>query len=244
MAPAVVAAHWTAGDQRALTRVEQRLAGVYELANDWPRALVARSLAAEGFTRAGALGEAATERLAAAVHLWDAGDLTGALQVVREAWTQIEAAAPDAASPPRVGPGGLRVRAMALEGVLRASLGERSAGVELTSRALDLALASHLDALTAGVYYLHSIALGEPGQGPPGTPAPGPFGGLLTDPPAVPAGDRDHLGAGPSGASARSHWPLWRSAGVRHARHTWASASRPRLRQMVTASVMASRAAG
>jgi DNA-binding NarL/FixJ family response regulator len=155
----VAAAHRSAGDHGALTLVERRLAGVYELANDWPRALAARAIAAEGFARAGAPAEAATERLAVAVHLWDAGDVTGALQIVREAGSHIEAAAPGGSSLPGVGPGGLRVRAMALEGVLRASLGERSAGVEMTSRALDLALGSHLDALTAEVYYLHSIAL-------------------------------------------------------------------------------------
>jgi DNA-binding NarL/FixJ family response regulator len=160
----VAAAHRTAGDDRALTLVERRLAGVYELANDWPRALAARTVAAEGFARAGAPAEAATERLAVAVHLWDAGDVTGALQIVREAGRQIEAAAPEGASPPGIGLGGLQVRVMALEGVLRASLGERSAGVEMTSRALDLALGSHLDTLTAEVYYLHSIALEQATQ--------------------------------------------------------------------------------
>lgn len=139
-------------DHEALARIERRLAGAYELINDWPRALAARSLAAEAFGRAGQPAEAVTERLSAAVHLSDAGDLSGALQLVQQARTQLESA-PDGVPVP------LRVRAMALEGVIRASLGEGIAGVELCGRALDLSLAFDLEALTAEVYYLHSIAL-------------------------------------------------------------------------------------
>lgn len=139
--------------------MQRRLAGVYELANDWPRALGARAEAAESFARTGQPGEAATELLATATHLWDAGDLTGALQLVKEAWARVDAASPDERAATASGPVALRVRATALEGVIRASLGEATAGVELTGRALDLSLAFDLDGLTAEVYYLHSIAL-------------------------------------------------------------------------------------
>ena len=141
---------------RALATVQRRLAGVYELADDWPRALAARSLAADAFVRIGQPGEAAVELLAASMHLWHAGDLTGALQLVHDAWAQIDSAT-TGASPSFAA--ALRVRATALEGVIRASLGEREAGVAMTSRALDLSLHTDLDALTANIYYLHSIAL-------------------------------------------------------------------------------------
>ena len=75
---------------------------------------------------------------------------------MHDAWAQIDSAMPGA-SPSFAA--ALRVRATALEGVIRASLGEREAGVAMTSRALDLSLHTGLDALTANIYYLHSIAL-------------------------------------------------------------------------------------
>jgi len=155
----VATARRSAGDHEALAVVQRRLAGVYELTDDWPRALSARLVAAEEFARTGLLAEAAAERLAAATHLWDAADLTGALQLVRQARAEIDAAAPDAPSSPTTEPTGPRVRAMALEGTIRASLGQAAAGVELTTRAFDLALDSDLESLAAEVYYLHAIAL-------------------------------------------------------------------------------------
>ncbi|MBT2492700.1 AAA family ATPase [Streptomyces sp. ISL-96] len=149
----VAAAHRAAGDHEALARTERSLAGVYELADDWPRALGARYLAVEEFARAGLPTEAATERLAAAAHLQYAGDLTAALRLVREARAEVEteAAAHDVTA--------LRARATGLEGLIRTKLGDGVAGTELTREALDLALSSELDALTAEVYYLHADAL-------------------------------------------------------------------------------------
>jgi DNA-binding CsgD family transcriptional regulator len=155
----VAVARRSAGEHEALAHLERRLAGAYELANDWPRALAARAVAAEQFARAGRLVEAATERLTAAAHLQSAGDVSGALQLVQEAWSEIDAAAPDAASSSAAGPAGLRTRAMALEGSARAKLGEGGPGVELTRRALELALDADLDGLVAEVYYLHADAL-------------------------------------------------------------------------------------
>jgi DNA-binding CsgD family transcriptional regulator len=154
----VATARRMAGDHEALAHIERRLAGAYELINDWPRALAARSQAAEAFGRVGQPAEAATERLSTAVHLWDAGDLSGALQLVLQARDQMESA-PEAAPSFDGVPVALRVRAMALEGVIRASLGEGIAGVELCGRALELSLGFDLEAVTAEVYYLHSIAL-------------------------------------------------------------------------------------
>lgn len=155
----VAAACRSTGDHVALARVERRLAGAYELVNDWPRALAARAVAAEAFTRGGLLAEAAIERLAAAAHLQSAGDVTGALQLVQDAWSDIDASTPDGAARSAAGPGGLRARAMAIEGSIRAKLGDGAAGVELTRQALELALASDLEGVAAEAYYFHADAL-------------------------------------------------------------------------------------
>jgi DNA-binding CsgD family transcriptional regulator len=148
----VAAAHRATRDHRALARVARCLAGVYELADDWPRALAARYTAVEEFARTGRRAEAAAERLAAASHLHSAGDLTGAMRLVRDAWADIDAAAGEA-------PAELRARAMGVEGLIRTKLGEGAAGIELTRKALDLALSRGLDSLTADIYYLYADAL-------------------------------------------------------------------------------------
>lgn len=153
----VAAAYRAMGDHAGLARVSRCLAGVYELADDWPRALAARYAAVEEFTRSGRRAEAAAERLAAASHLHSAGDLTGAMRLVREAWTDIDAAARDAAAPDVAAE--LRARAMGVEGLIRTKLGEGAAGTELTRKALDLALSHGLDSLTADIYYLYADAL-------------------------------------------------------------------------------------
>jgi DNA-binding NarL/FixJ family response regulator len=144
----------TRGDREAMARAEQRLAGVYELASDWQRALAARLVAGEGFARAGLTVQAASERLAAAGHLQAAGKLTRALRLVQEARVQLDVTPSSAVDPAEV-----RARAMGLEGLIRAKLGETSAGVELARRALDLALGSDLETVIAEVYYLYADAL-------------------------------------------------------------------------------------
>ena len=155
----VAAARRSAGDHEALAHVERRLAGAYELANDWPRALAARVVAAEEFARCGHVADAATERLAAAAHLQSAGELGSALQLVLEARGEIETPTSAAKSHSPHGPVGLRARAMGLEGLIRAKLGEGAAGVELTRKALDVVLDADQEALTAEAYYLYADAL-------------------------------------------------------------------------------------
>jgi DNA-binding NarL/FixJ family response regulator len=164
----VARAHRAAGDPEALARVERRLAGIYELANDWPRAMSARRVAVEAFARSGLVALAADERLTVAEHVMSAGDVTGALELIRETWADIESL-----SGPPAGEGGaqsraeglageqaaLRARALALEGHARAMLGEGAAGVELTRKALDLALDAGLEAVAAEIYSLHAYAL-------------------------------------------------------------------------------------
>ncbi|HVM15520.1 MAG TPA: AAA family ATPase [Egibacteraceae bacterium] len=151
----VASAHRSAGEHGALARVQRRLAGVYELANDWPRALAARMEAAEEFARTGLVADAASERLAAAAHLLDSGEPTGALRLVHQA--QAEIATADVAS--ATGHPALRARAMGLEGHARALLGDGHVGVELTRTALGLALDAGHDAVAAEIYSLHAYAL-------------------------------------------------------------------------------------
>ena len=52
-----------------LAEVQRALAGVYELQGSWERAEAFRQIAAAGFAAHGMPAEAATERLAAAIHL-------------------------------------------------------------------------------------------------------------------------------------------------------------------------------
>lgn len=155
----VAAARRLEGAHEALARVERRLAGVYELANDWPRALAARVMAAGEFARAGLMADAAAERLTAAAHLQSSGDLTAALQHAQKARRELDAATPPATPPSPAGPVGLLIRAIGLEGLIRAKLGEGTAGPELTRKAMDLALDSGLEDLVAEVYYFHADAL-------------------------------------------------------------------------------------
>lgn len=155
----VAAAHRSAGNHQSLAVVERHLAGVYELVNDWSRALAARLMAAEEFARAGSPAEAAGEKLAAADHLRGAGDVSAALAIVIQARRLLGSGMSSAwtnESPERLA---LRVRALALEGVIRASLDEPSRGLNMTDEALDLALRFDLAPLAAEVYYLRSIAL-------------------------------------------------------------------------------------
>lgn len=144
----VAAARRASGDHPALARVERRLAGAYELSADWPRALTARAVAAEEFSRAGLEDDAASERLAAAVHLQEAEELTEALRLVRRARVRTDE-----------GPVGPRTRAMGLEGVIRAQLGEGGTGVALARRALDTALAYGPEEAGADAHYLYAVSL-------------------------------------------------------------------------------------
>lgn len=155
----VAAASRVASDDEELARIERRLAGAYELANDWPRAVAARLMASDAFARSGLAVEAAAERLVAAEHLQYAGDLTGALQLVQEAAVHLEVQGGYSELSSSAGPAGLRVRSIGLEGHIRAALGEGATGVELTRNALNLALDSGNEALAADVYYLNADAL-------------------------------------------------------------------------------------
>lgn len=131
-----------AGDARARAEIERRRAGLYELQCAWDRALAARAAAAEGFSASGLPGEAAAERLAAAANLQSAGSLSAAMELILVAAREAEEADRH----------DLRVRAMGLEGLVRARLGDPDAGLELARAGLSLALDENLTGPAAEVY--------------------------------------------------------------------------------------------
>jgi class 3 adenylate cyclase/DNA-binding CsgD family transcriptional regulator len=138
----VVDARGSADDTVRTAGVWRRLASVYELQGAWDRAVAAREAAAHGFSASGIPGDAAAERLAAAAHLQGAGSFSRALEL-------IAAAAEEAETVQRVD---LKARALALDGLVRARLGQVEAGLESTRAALSLALAEGLVGPAAEAY--------------------------------------------------------------------------------------------
>jgi DNA-binding NarL/FixJ family response regulator len=137
------------GDLSRLAELQRRLAGIYELQGAWDRALAAHAAAAEAFAEQGQELEAATERLAAASHLQSAANLTSALDLITGAGPAVE----------RTGSVQLRVRALSLEGQIRAKLGDTQRGVALAHEGLALALAENLSEAAAEAYYRLASAL-------------------------------------------------------------------------------------
>jgi predicted ATPase/DNA-binding NarL/FixJ family response regulator len=145
----VVEGYRARGDLSGLAELQRRLAGIYELQGAWERALAARAAAAEAFAEQGQELEAATEQLAAASHLQSAANLTSALDLIAGAGPAVE----------RTGSIELRVRALSLEGQIRAKLGDTHRGVALAREGLDLALAENLTESAAEAYYRLASAL-------------------------------------------------------------------------------------
>jgi len=119
-----------------------RHAGELEIQGRWEEALAAREAAAVAFSRGGALGDAAAQRLAAAAHLRSAASFRAALRL-------LNLAAQDASTAARVDLG-LRIRA--LEGNVRARMGDGTTGVELVRGALTDALQADLTSVAAEIY--------------------------------------------------------------------------------------------
>jgi len=143
---AVLAVHRDAPD---VARAHRALAGLHELRGDWDLAIAARGQAAAAYETAGLDADAAAERLAAASHLQAAERLDAALRAVEAAGRALERA-------PRPE---LRARALALEGQIRAKLGDGSIGVERAREGLALALTEDLHAAAADAYYRLADAL-------------------------------------------------------------------------------------
>jgi DNA-binding CsgD family transcriptional regulator len=134
--------HRSAGDKLALARIQRRLAGVFERECQWDAALAAREEAAGAFAAAGEPGEAAAERLAAAVHVQAAGRLAPALELIAEAREEAEQASRR----------DLEARALGLEGQVLARSGRLEEALEAARSGLSLALAEQQTASAAECY--------------------------------------------------------------------------------------------
>lgn len=145
----VVDARRASGQSEGLGEAERRLATVYELAGAWERAVAARTRSAEAFAACGLAAEAVSERLTAAAHLQAEGRLSAALDLVIGSSKEIELTATAE----------LRARSLALEGQVRAKLGEGEIGVELVRSALALALAENATPAAAEAYFRLGSAL-------------------------------------------------------------------------------------
>jgi DNA-binding CsgD family transcriptional regulator/type II secretory pathway predicted ATPase ExeA len=131
-----------AGDPLGVGEASRRLAGALAAQGRWEEALTAREAGAAAFADAGAPADAAAERLAAAAHLRSAGSFRAALQLT-------ERAAHDARAGDRVD---LEARIQALEGNVRARMGDPEAGLALVRAALTTVLDRSLTAAAAEIY--------------------------------------------------------------------------------------------
>jgi DNA-binding CsgD family transcriptional regulator len=127
----------------------RRIANAYELLGDWSAAVAAREAAADTYAAAGQPAEAAADRLALAQQLHSAARNSNALE-------QVEVAAEEAE---RAGRTDLRAPALALQGAVRAALGDATRGVQLAQAGLELALAEQLAEPAGHAYYELAEAL-------------------------------------------------------------------------------------
>jgi len=134
----------SAGEVPAVAVAHRRLATALEMLGDLPRAIAAREAAAAEFAEVGQRLDAVEERLVLAEHLTSAAHNTRALE-------HAVAATADTVS---LGRADLRARALAMEGSIRAAMGEGAKGVEMARQGLALALAGQLFE-PAGEAYLH-----------------------------------------------------------------------------------------
>ena len=130
------------GDPEPYAEAERELATIYDLQGACERALGCRRGWAAAYGRAGLPAEAATELLAAAGYLDSAGSLGAALELVERASEEAT----------RSGRDDLRVRALGIEGTVRAKLGEIDAGLAAARSALELALDGELAGPAADAY--------------------------------------------------------------------------------------------
>jgi len=135
-------AYGRGGELLELARTERKLAALFELQCAWDAAFAARGIAAESFRASGHPGEAAAERIAAAGNLQSAGSLSAALEL-------IVAASDEADRAERVD---LKARALGLEGLVQARMGDFDAGLSSARAGLSLALAENLIEPAAETY--------------------------------------------------------------------------------------------
>jgi DNA-binding CsgD family transcriptional regulator/tetratricopeptide (TPR) repeat protein len=137
------------GDVGLVGVAHRRAANAADLLGDLALAAAERAAAADAFTCAGALADAAVERLALAGQLKAAGRLSESLE-------QAVSATGAAATAERRD---VQAQALALQGAVRAALGEGTHGVRLARSGLELALAERLTAVAAETSYELAEAL-------------------------------------------------------------------------------------
>jgi DNA-binding NarL/FixJ family response regulator len=130
------------GEPMPIADACRRLAGALEVQGRWEEALVAREEAAQAYANAGAVADAATERLATAAHLRSAGSLRAAL-------TMLDAAARDARTAGRLD---LQARIGGLEGNVRTRMGDVAGGLDQVRAALSVALEHNLTSAAGEIY--------------------------------------------------------------------------------------------
>jgi DNA-binding NarL/FixJ family response regulator len=143
--------HGAAGEGVLFAQAQRRLAAAYDLKGEREPAFAARRVAAEAFAANRLPGEAALEHLAMANHLRISAKHTAAVELARTAVDEAEQAE-------RVD---IRLRALALEGLVRAKAGDYEAGVATVREALAAALEHELTPVAAEVYQRLSVALYE-----------------------------------------------------------------------------------
>ena len=141
---------------RPLGEVLRSLAGALELQGRWEDALAAREQAASAFAAGALAGDAAGERLAAATHLRSAASFRAALALLETAKGEATAAQrPD-----------LEARILALEGNVRARMGQGAPALELVRTGLTHALDHNLSGAAAEVYQRLADSLEHVGDYP------------------------------------------------------------------------------
>src|SRR5262245_1147408 len=142
-------------DVLELAKTQRKLAALFELQCLWDAAFAARDRAAQAFSASSQTGEAAAERIAAAGNLQSAGSLRAALDLVIAARDEAEAA----------GRADLTARALGLEGLVRARLGDIETGLQSARTGLSLALSENLVAPAAEAYekvgMIHDLAVNQ-----------------------------------------------------------------------------------
>ncbi|MGH3154685.1 MAG: LuxR C-terminal-related transcriptional regulator, partial [Streptosporangiaceae bacterium] len=146
--------HQRRGDTLALGHARRRLALVHQLRGQWESALEARESAATAFSAAGEPGEAATDRLAVAVHLGSAASYSAAMAT-------LSAVQADARASGRTD---LILRAEGLRGDVLSRLGKSREGIAAVRAALDQALAGTLSDTAAELHQRLADALEHSGD--------------------------------------------------------------------------------
>jgi DNA-binding NarL/FixJ family response regulator len=137
------------GDGVGYARAQRRLAAVRDLSGDRDAAFAARRLAADAFAAAGALTEAALERLAMAEHHRRSARYAEAIELT-------DLAAEEASAANRID---LRARALGLQGVAQAKGGQFEEGLASVRAGLALALEEDLTPVAAELYQRLSLVL-------------------------------------------------------------------------------------